>query len=108
VEVIKFLKAKVAFFKQYVSVYVTDYVNKYKYLAKISLDCTSELNRYKTVRYNSDNEQLITNNYLGTFMDTFNQLAELALGSRLKRLSEVFLKNVSDLYRQFDLEFEAK
>ncbi|CAA9313733.1 MAG: hypothetical protein AVDCRST_MAG56-6420 [uncultured Cytophagales bacterium] len=41
-------------------------------------------------------------------MNTLNQLAELALGSRLKRLSEVFLKDVSDLYKQFDLAFEAK
>ena len=41
-------------------------------------------------------------------MNTLNQLAELALGSRLKRLSDVFLKNVSDLYKQFGLDFEAK
>ncbi len=40
-------------------------------------------------------------------MDTINEMAELAFASRLKRLSDRLMKNVSHLYHKFDIDFEA-
>jgi DNA-binding MarR family transcriptional regulator/GNAT superfamily N-acetyltransferase len=41
-------------------------------------------------------------------MDTINELADLAFASRLKRLSERLMKDVSLLYYKLDTEFEAR
>jgi len=41
-------------------------------------------------------------------MDTINELAELAFASRLKRLSERLMKDVSRLYHEFEVDFEAR
>jgi len=41
-------------------------------------------------------------------MDIIIELAELAFASRLKRLSERLLKDVSLLYRKLDVDFEAR
>ena len=41
-------------------------------------------------------------------MDTINELAELAFASRLKRLSERLMKDVSRLYQKLNVDFEAR
>ncbi len=41
-------------------------------------------------------------------MDIITELAELAFATRLKRLSERLLKDVSLLYRKLDVDFEAR
>jgi DNA-binding MarR family transcriptional regulator/N-acetylglutamate synthase-like GNAT family acetyltransferase len=41
-------------------------------------------------------------------MDIVTQLAELALATRLKRLSEWLQRDVSQIYRELDTEFEAR
>lgn len=41
-------------------------------------------------------------------MDTIKQLAELAFATRLKRLSERLLREVSQVYRRLDIDFEAR
>jgi DNA-binding MarR family transcriptional regulator/ribosomal protein S18 acetylase RimI-like enzyme len=40
--------------------------------------------------------------------DFLNELAELALGSRLKRMSERMLANASDVYQEFDMNINPK
>ena len=40
--------------------------------------------------------------------DFLNELAELALGSRLKRMSERMLSNASDVYQEFDMNINPK
>ncbi len=39
--------------------------------------------------------------------DTIGQLRELALASRLKRLSDTFMRDVSAVYQQYHLDFDA-
>ncbi len=41
-------------------------------------------------------------------MDIINNLSELAFASRLKRLSDRLLKDVSRIYRELDIDFEAR
>jgi len=41
-------------------------------------------------------------------VDMIEQLAELALASRLKRLSERLLKDVSDIYQELGVDFKAR
>ncbi len=41
-------------------------------------------------------------------MDVFNELGELALGSRLKRLSDMIMKQGNIIYQQNNLDFEPK
>jgi len=41
-------------------------------------------------------------------MDLINELAELALATRLKRLSERLSQDVSKIYKEFDINFESK
>lgn len=41
-------------------------------------------------------------------MDLINELGELAFASRLKRLSERLMKDVTRIYRELDVEFEAR
>lgn len=41
-------------------------------------------------------------------MDFFNELNELALGSRLKRLSERFISEASDIYEHFNLDIQPR
>ncbi len=41
-------------------------------------------------------------------MKTFEKLAELALGSRLMRLSDMMMKDVSQIYQEFGFKFESK
>jgi DNA-binding MarR family transcriptional regulator len=41
-------------------------------------------------------------------MDVLKQLGELAFASRLKRLSERLMNGVTRLYREHDVEFEAR
>ena len=41
-------------------------------------------------------------------METINELAELAFASRLKRLSERLMKDVSCLYHKLEVDFEAR
>ncbi len=41
-------------------------------------------------------------------MDVFNQLGELALGSRLKRLSDQIMRDGTKIYRDCDIDFEPR
>ncbi len=41
-------------------------------------------------------------------MDLINELGELAFASRLKRLSERLMKDVTRIYRELDVDFEAR
>lgn len=41
-------------------------------------------------------------------MDFFDELTELALGSRLKRLSERFISEASEIYQHFGLDIQPK
>ena len=41
-------------------------------------------------------------------MDLISDLGALALGSRLKRLSDRMMKSVSEIYRNSGLDFESK
>jgi DNA-binding MarR family transcriptional regulator len=41
-------------------------------------------------------------------MDFFDELHELALGSRLKRLSELFIHEATEIYQHFGLDIQPK
>ena len=66
----------------------------------------------KTIFWKIEHQLIILRNQLRNYieinMNVFNELAELALASRLRRLSDVFMRDVTQVYRNYGLDFEPK
>jgi len=67
-----------------------------------------QFNPHNVVQLGNGYVTIYVSTYIYKLMDVFNHLGELALGSRLKRLSDQIMRDGTKIYRQSGIDFEPR